>query len=300
MSVSIAMVSAVRTNPPLITDLMRNNALGIELEYEQMDSTEAWKTEYWVAAPDGSLRNRGIELVSRPLAFPDVAAAIDDAETIVLESGAIASARCGIHTHMNMRPYSMGQVWSLAALYAIIEPTLYQTYALGREDSMFAVPMWRNTSQVNYLYRDITALRVLRSGASMPGCLALQSSKYSALNFTSLLQFGTLEMRQPYCTTDFEAIRSWVEFCMRLVDIGTSFEDPNEVLTYYESASLDEVQERMFGMTIVVNPDRQEQAEDAACLVAGITEPEWADLNWHITEETHDDVWDSRIHHEGR
>ena len=280
MPLGLGIRSWLHIAPPTVEGLDEVDALGIELEYEQVANLQGWAPQHWVAASDGSLRNRGVELVSRPLPFDTVEAALQEAETMVGTTGAMASERCGLHTHMNMRPYSIGQVWSLASLYAIIEPTLYQTYALQREDSMFAVPLWLNTRQVNALYRDITALRNIRSGGPMPPCTALQTSKYSALNFTSLTSFGTLEMRQPYCTTDFEAIRSWVDFCKRLVEIGTSWEDPNEVLDYYERGSLDEVQERMFGETIVIDPDIQEQADDAAYLIAGQTDAVWQDLNW--------------------
>jgi hypothetical protein len=262
-------------------DLLTSNALGIELEYEQVNDTSAWDPEYWVAAPDGSLRNRGLELVSRPLAFNSVEDALLEAETMLSQSGAVATARCGLHTHMNMLPYTVGQIWSLACLYAIIEPTLYQTYALNREDSMFAVPLWLNTGQVYALHQDITNMR-RTVGRNMPMCHAIQTSKYSALNFASLAGFGTLEMRQPYCSTDFEAIRSWVDFCQRLIEIGTSWEDPHEVLDYYERGSLDEIQERMFGVIVEIDPDIQEQAEDSAALITGYDEPTWEELNWEM------------------
>ena len=266
---------------------MRVNALGIELEYEQVDNISNWASTYWVAASDGSLRNRGVELVSRPLFFDSIEAALQEAETVVRSTGAVATARCGLHTHMNMRPYSIGQVWSLAALYALIEPTLYRTYAIDREDSMFAVPLWMNTSQINYLYRDICAIRNLCADQNLPECLSLQSSKYSALNFSSLVSFGTLEMRQPYCSTDFDAIRSWCDFCVRLIEQGTAFEDPEEVLNTYETGSLEELQLIMFGDTYNIDPDIQESAEDAAYLITGTREPHWNEIEWDMpTEET--------------
>ncbi len=280
MPLGLNIASWIHMNHPTVDDLTNTNALGIELEYESVTDLAGWVPQHWTVASDGSLRHRGVELVSRPLLFANVEDALLEAETMVLTTGAIASERCGLHTHMNMRPYSIGQVWALSCLYAIIEPTLYQTYAVQRKDSMFAVPLWLNTRQVSALYRDITALRNFRSAGPMPVCTILNSCKYSALNFTSLASFGTLEMRQPYCTTDFEAIRSWVDFCIRLVEIGTSWEDPNEVLDYYERGSLEEIQERMFGETVAVDPDDQELADDAAALIAGQVDPVWQDLSW--------------------
>ena len=282
MSLDVNISEWIPMGRPLVPELTTCDALGIELEYEQVTNTESWASEYWVASLDGSLRNRGVELVSRPLAFGSVEAALSSVETMLRQSGAVATARCGLHTHMNMRPYSVGQIWSLACLYGIIEPALYQTYALDREDSMFAVPMWLNTGLVSALNRDITSLRNLDEEGPMPLCTAVASSKYCALNFTSLATFGTLEMRQPYCTRDFDAIRSWTDFCQRLIEIGTSWEDPNEVLAYYERTSLEEIQERMFGMVIPTDSHVQEQADDAAYLIAGHVEPVWTELNWNM------------------
>lgn len=282
MSLDMNIREWVRMPPPVDEELDTCDALGIELEYEQVENTEAWASEYWVATLDGSLRNRGVELVSRPLAFGSVEAALSNAETMLTQSGAVATARCGLHTHMNMRPYSVGQIWSLACLYGIIEPTLYQTYALQREDSMFAVPMWLNTGLVSALSTDITNIRNLSETGLMPVCSVLATSKYCALNFASLAQFGTLEMRQPYCTMDFNAIRSWTDFCQRLIEIGTSWEDPNEVLEYYERSTLEEVQERMFGVVVEIDSNIQEQADDAAYLIAGHVEPDWNELNWNM------------------
>jgi hypothetical protein len=141
--------------------------------------------------------------------------------------------------------------------------------------------MWLNTNQVSALYRDMNNLRG-HNGGSLPGCHAIGTSKYSALNFAALQRFGTLEMRQPYCSTDFEAIRSWTDFCQRLVEVGTSFEDPYEVLDYYEGGSLEEIQERMFGTTVTVDPDVQELADDAAYYLTGVVEPQWEALEWEI------------------
>jgi len=261
-------------------ELASTNAIGIELEYEQIVGLEAWTPHYWVAAPDGSLRNQGVELISRPLLFNEVTPALEEAETMVSITGAIASARCGLHTHMNMRPYSIGQIWSLTCLYAIIEPTIYQTYALHRTDSMFAVPLWLNNRQSNALFRDITNIRNMQNEEPMPACTSLVTSKYSALNFTSLATFGTLEMRQPYCSTDFNAIRSWIDFCVRLIEIGTSWEDPNEILHYYETTSLMEIQERLFGVIVGIDSNRQEMADDTAYTIAGQIDPVWQELNW--------------------
>ena len=272
------------SHQPITNRLNNTPALGIELEYERFEwedipEDEELSLEYWVAATDGSLRDNGVELVSRPLFFDEVENALTEAEAVVGAFGAESSTRCGLHIHMNMRPYSIGQVWSLACLYAIIEPALFQTYAKGREDSIYAVPLWMNTRQQEALFRDICHVRNENLEPQQP-CHTVQNSKYASLNFSSLAYFGTLEMRQPYCTNDFEAIRSWIDFVKRLYMKGISSHNPDHIITQYEVYGLDQLHIEIFGEVIEVPDDIQELANDAAYDICGYAEPTWNELTW--------------------
>ena len=268
--------------PPMQRWLNGTPAIGIELEYENSRLGQ-WPDgiSHWGVTGDGSLRTGGIELISQPLTLEDVEAALIEAEHAVDCISAVATERCGLHTHLNMRPYSVGQVWSFATLYALVEPTLYQTYAVNRENSVFGVPMWMNRQVVHSLYRDITSLRSRSRGTAVRGrCLVSGTNKYSALNFSCLNVLGTVEMRQPYCTTNFDAIRSWLAFNERLYTQGVSFADPLDVLRHYEEDGLPALQRELFGDTFNIDPDIQEQADDAAYFIAGFMEPRWQELNW--------------------
>jgi hypothetical protein len=258
-------------------------ALGIELEYEDcnMDFPDM---NFWRAEADGSLRNSGIEYISVPLLYNEVEEALLEAEQVVEHTHSTSTERCGLHTHINMRPYTVGQVWSFAAAYALIEPTIYTTFAVDREDSVFGVPLWTNQPQVSALYQDICNLRSLREGGRVPAPHIVSTCKYSALNFSSLHNLGTVEMRQPYCSNDFQAIRIWLEFCIRLHTFGISFEDPDHVLDMYEREGLPALQEKLFGAVYDIDIDLQERAEDAAYFITGYTEPHWEDLDWDIEE----------------
>jgi len=265
--------SPLRTNP----------ALGIELEYEQCNM-DFERLNHWSVGSDGSLRNEGIELVSVPLAFDTVADALLEAEHAVENSACVSTERCGLHTHINMRPYTVGQVWSFAALYALIEPTLFASFAQGREESVFGVPLWTNTPQVTALYRDICHIRSLRDINHIQASRIRRTCKYSAMNVSALATLGTIEMRQPYCSNDFTAISIWTEFIMRLHDLGVSYNDPEDVLALYEQDSLSGLQEHLFGTVYDINDALQEKAEDAAYFISGYAEPQWEELDWHLQE----------------
>jgi len=261
-------------------------AVGIELEYEEFDEDEGYpyldSQRYWRAVGDGSLRNGGRELVSIPLSEDSVAEALSVAESIVNAAGAVATTRCGLHTHMNMWPYTAGQMHSLITLYALIEPTIFSTYAIGRESNIFAVPLWRNTHQQQVIHAGVVSARSSEPSSRVLGPVTNIAAKYSALNMSSLIYHGTLEMRQPYCSNNFEAIQSWVEFCFRLVREGTSYNDPVDVHNDYGLIGLEGFQERLFGDRYEVNSEWQEQAEEAAIMTCGYVQERWQDLTWEI------------------
>lgn len=253
--------------------------VGIELEYERAVVPSDWRnSETWTLDRDGSLRDSGIELISCPLAFEETDDALEEAEGRVATLGGIATERCGIHVHMNMRVYTLGQMWSIMALYGLLEPTIFETYAEGRKDSIFCVPLFQQQSQQQRLSDDIRNIR-LANGRRTSNLL--NANKYSALNTGRCLsQFGTLEMRQPYSTNNFDAIRSWVQFCKRLMNTGAGYNDPLHVLDEYYRSGLGGMQESMFGDIYAIDEEEQEQAEDAVAFLSGYDEPTWNELTW--------------------
>lgn len=284
MSIDTPMTQFFSTHALVRSNVLNTEpAMGIELEYEECNGPMPEMT-FWRAENDGSLRNSGIEYISVPLQYTEVEDALLEIEQVVEQTNATSSERCGLHTHMNMRPYTVGQVWSFIAAYALVEPTIFATFAEGREDSVFGVPLWMNQPQVSALYVDICGLRSLTDDRSMEECNTAHTCKYSALNLGSLRNLGTVEMRQPYCTNDFAAIRSWTDFCIRLHEFGTSFDDPDEILELYEREGLAALQEGLFGAAYNINDERQELAEDAAYYIAGYTEPSWQELDWTLEE----------------
>jgi hypothetical protein len=259
--------------------------MGIELEYEYVDLDNLRpNTDFWNIAGDGSLRHAGVELVSRPLRINEIEEALDVASEIVTRTGAEATVRCGLHVHYNLRPYTIGQVWSLVTLVALMEPTIYQTYALDRQNSSFALPLMYNDSQVGVLNEDINALR---RGTNRPvrsvNARILGMCKYSALNMgANLAMFGTAEFRYPYCSNDFDAIRSWVDFIHRIGSHAVSFSDPVDMLDQYERGGIEELQELLLNCQVNVDPDMQDMAEDAAYFIAGHEEAPWQSLEWEL------------------
>jgi len=261
---------------------------GIELEYENCQGTVETKGTHWACIGDGSLRNNGIELVSIPLTAGQVSTALVQAKAFVDKHRLVATERCGLHFHINMHPYTLGQFFSFVTAYALIEPTIFATYAEGRENSAFCVPLYNNTALIQRLSYDNNAVRRVKNVRTNSLRTCMGSSKYSAINVSSLGKFGTVEFRQPYCTRDIDAILNWTQFCQRLERWACdSFTDPSQVLDFYANHEVGGLQELLMGTTVDVSDSTQEKASDAATFIAGYEPPHWRELDWelHMTRQ---------------
>ena len=262
--------------------LNQTPALGIELEYEHSNLYDGeGDYEYWTVGRDGSLRNGGVELVSTPLPFEDTDAALDEVQSIVELGACIATQRCGLHTHMNVRPCTVGQMFSLVTTLAVLEPTIYVTYAQNRKDSMFAVPLMWNSAQMNGLASMLKRARGGFGRQDSAMVAPVRFNKYSGINTAECVRnFGTIELRQPYCSNNFDAIRSWIDFVKRTYTFGVAYDDPLHFLDEYSRNGVQWLQERLLGDTFDVDQTEQEEAEDGAYIIAGEPIHDWKELTW--------------------
>ena len=251
---------------------------GIELEYEQATLLPTGLT-YWTTARDNSLRD-GIELISKPLLWKSVDKALDEAEKAVKACKYVATPRCGLHVHVNMRHKTLAQVFNFLTLYSLVEPTIFRTYALGREDSNFCVPMYSNQLQISALMKDNAYARRKQARGWRSMTNIMRSSKYSAVNINTLGSFGTVEMRQAYCTTDFTAIRRWITFLDYLSRRSEDYDDPVNIVEEYSKKTTTRLQVDFFGQGYRIDPRIQQMAVDNAALIAGYPVTNWKTLNW--------------------
>jgi len=247
---------------------------GVELEYE---NTQVSALPFrWDITFDHSLRN-GIEIISPPLGYKkmstDLAAVLREIRRVKGKT----SKRCGLHLHINMRPYDLGQFFSFITLYVLAEPTIFKTHAEGRDDSNFCVPMYLQDEQVRGISEAVNLTREQGGGVSL--VTEPFGAKYSAMNFQRLRSLGTIEMRQTYSTTTTRAAQNWLKFCHLLRRYGVRYNDPAEVLKWYEAKRLSGLQTELFTRQVDVCPRAQELAEDAAYCIAGAEPVNWEELD---------------------
>ena len=294
-------------------------AVGIELEYEKFNMNKydsgPLVTTDWMLEFDHSLRDGGIELISRVLKPEDLDGALRTAEEILRRGGGVPTIRCGTHIHVNMTDFRLKELFNHAVLYTLVEPTLFKLFADGREQSHFCVPVWTQTTLGKSFYNDIGRLRRgipvpekkvakklkmynptgaqvemmmmdegFHGGAARPNNILtlVNSSKYSAVNFHALQTHGTIEYRMFRGTANMAAVRRWVNTLLRIRAAALEDEDPLQIIERYEVEGLPALLNRLEIPSTNINPADQEDAEDVATLMAGYISPSKNELSWEL------------------
>lgn len=274
--------------------------VGIELEFEKYrrprDGVDA---QYWTTIPDGSLRDNGIEFVSCPLFPEDVREALKEANELIELTRVKATLRCGIHVHLNVGDCTMGQLWSLSALYVLLEPTLFAVWAPQRQHSHFCVPSFSNTVLTQAMFTDVMMLReeVQKEPAydydgeelegetimHIPPLKLMHANKYTALNYRRVGDLMTVEFRHLDATKDMNRVQQWIDLLLRIQSLANVIGDePLDVLEMYNDKGLVGLCKEVGLEPCEVDPLDQADAEDVATFMCGYTQPKWEELQWQM------------------
>ena len=289
--------------------------VGIELEYESADAMQLYgKAEFltrWKTTDDPSLRAGGIEFISLPTKPEHIEMALEQVKVAMSMTGARATKRCGVHVHLNVTDLTFRELWNISVYYALLEPFIFKEFADGREDSHFCVPTWANTALQQSMYRDATVLhrgvQKIVGGTKLTGpgiaemamglgghpvlsnkrhtvpLYMLSNAKYSAMNFTPLEQFGTVEFRQHGATVDMRKVQRWAEFLIQLRTVACAYADPEEIFRQFdEDGFLTLCETIQLPQSPEVDPNDIEDAVDAASLIVGHQPTDHHTLNWEM------------------
>jgi hypothetical protein len=251
---------------------------GIELEYENLPMPYEGP-DMWELTGDGSLRNDGIEFVSMPLSRDQVAEALDTARDFLQGTTADPSPRCGIHVHLNMRGRTIGELFSFNTAYVLMEPSIFQHFCPDRVSSSFCVPFVENSHMISRAHESIQLARASRMLTPLQPLV--NTSKYSALNMSSLPRFGTVEVRSLPSTLDFRLLRRWITMLTRLYDASVRYNDPTRVVALYDGLGIQGFQDTFLNFRVNVPQRTQARAYQAASIIAGYAEPTWQELHWN-------------------
>jgi hypothetical protein len=210
--------------------------IGIEVEVENNNNTGEVKHS-WRIERDGSLRNNGLEFISKPLKPTQIETAIEHLYTNVIDKDAHFSPRTSLHVHMNCRELTFMQIYNIVLLYQCFEDLMYDYAGVERKKSIFCVPVGNTNYYINFR-------RHFGSG-SMVGW-----SKYTGLNLGQLNNYGTIEFRHLRGTRDKQVIYQWLHFLFNLYNFAKSHTTEQleaMIIEYSNNHNFQEFGERVFG-----------------------------------------------------
>lgn len=172
---------------------------GVECECESFqDVKNNSPYMYWEKKEDHSLRNNGVEFISKPLNFSDTLTAFKMLhENYIAEKPSEKfSDRCSIHVHVNCMSLTEEQVENIILLYALYEPFFFEEVAESRKANIHCVPLSNTMLPSQY-------------GGGLRSLVG-SWGKYSALNAKPISTFGTLEFRHSDGHDDPHRFARWL------------------------------------------------------------------------------------------
>lgn len=190
---------------PKTSAIDSSQEIGIEVEVENFQSNNYEQDYCWVNHNDGSLRNNGIEFVTRVVKASDSPYLLVDLMDKFLHKDCCFSPRTSIHVHFNMIPYTVDQVKNIVLLYSCFEPLFFRFTGRGRQKNIYCVPLI-DTTLIQHFER--SGLREV----------AARWTKYSSLNLLPLTTQGTIEARHMHGTFDVNKISIWIRLWCKLIE----------------------------------------------------------------------------------
>jgi hypothetical protein len=179
-------------NPDLI--------VGIECEIEGWNTEEELRHKGFHFESDGSLRNNGMEAITKPTKSKFVPALLEGLYKHYNITNENYSQRCSTHIHVNCQSMTLEQVKLLALLYQVLERPIFGFIGHDRQDNIFCVPWSQCNLSVDFAHKFIYD----------PNYTIRSWQKYTALNLLPLRDRGTVEFRHLEGTCDLERITAWL------------------------------------------------------------------------------------------
>ena len=200
---------------------------GIEIELEGVPMEEVRGRDRWNMVGDGSLRNYGLELLSRPIITNEMLRNyMTEYDLLRRQNAFLDTVRTSTHVHLDARALSVPRFVSLLAAYALVEPLLYRRCGALREENIYCVPHYRGDTLTPAIPRGLLA-------GNLRDTLGRQC-KYSGLYLSPLNTFGTIEFRMAPSFPTAADVMEWVRGLHTLYRGGALLR-PDEAIEAIES-----------------------------------------------------------------
>jgi len=161
-----------------------------------LNDAQAWWVGKIGLMHDGSLRNHGIEFITKPVTFEEAIKLFDTLHKGLTLGPNPYTVRTSTHVHVNMASMTLDQCKHMMLLYALLEPVFFAAVAPDRQHNIHCVPL--NYTLLPSIYK-----------SPFPD-IVKSWSKYSALNLMPLRTQGTMEFRHLHGTGDIVVYQRWL------------------------------------------------------------------------------------------
>jgi hypothetical protein len=202
--------------------LALNSEIGVEVEFENVLTTEGLDTTRWQVKEDHSLHNRGLEFVFKgPMFGEDIIAALDNLYEVAAINKYVVSQRTGIHVHLDSRDMTRQQLIGLLAYYCMFEPAIYNWVGDQREANNFCLPYYKALGSLEQVQMIIKCLYMEAGDTVTKRAIKTATTnyhRYAGLNLKSLIDLGSLEFRHLKTTMDKQRVIDWINIIFSLKD----------------------------------------------------------------------------------
>lgn len=213
--------------PQNFTELpQESNHYGVEIEVENITKALP-KSKGWSIKNDGSLRNKGVELVfTGPQDYETTLQLLKKAERNLSIDGLRPdfNERTSVHVHMDFSLKSYREFVLFITLFYIVEDAIFRRSAgESREGNPYCVTLAQMPAMIKSICSMVRTLQVFPSGFD----------RYGNLNFVSLSRFGTLEVRCHRGTRSAKELTAWINVLEELQQtVLRGYNHPSDILEH--------------------------------------------------------------------
>lgn len=202
--------------------LISEDFAGIEIEVEGF--REHTMFNHWNMVSDGSLRDNGVEFVTKtPMGGDELANAIHEMSVKLARTSHVKNFRTSTHIHVDVTDmYCDEYLRFVLALYSF-ESLFFSSNVIDRTSSNFCLPLKKSQGLVRMLGDYINNTGV-REPLDNIHALSSRWPKYSSINLRSTHELGTIELRCYECLTEEKQLLDAVNRVLLLKVLAKDYE----------------------------------------------------------------------------
>lgn len=262
-----------------IFKVQKDGEVGIEVEQEFFkeflidDNLNDWKI-----VKDGSLRNFGLEFVTKePLSRQRITPALKDLDKYLTKYSKLndhESPRTSVHVHTNTLDMTPMEVWNQIILYWILDSCMVELCGIYRTTNLFCLRLRDGVGVLDWAKADLNSQDILFNMFNN------EELRYSSQNLVSITKFKSIEYRAHGGNFTVEGVYDWVNALLSIKDAARTFTDPLDILTtYYEIGPdqfIDRVLSPAYATRVKALPDYKDKVTYNADLLINLVDG----INW--------------------